>query len=202
MPELPLPEDLVRRLREGNPEAAESVVREFTGRLTGLARQRFDEAFRRKEDPEDVVQSAFKSFFRGYHEGRLDPQDSEELWGLLALITLRKCRQRRRYFGAARRQLRRESQPVSNELGPFDHVAGREPAPDDATLIAETVEQLLAELDAGHRAILALGLQGYTSTEIAASVGITERTVQRVLRRARQKLEKWAKSEPDDVSAS
>lgn len=186
------PDDLVRRLRDGNNSAAAEVVTEFTRRMLFLARSRFDEALRPKEDPEDVVQSAFKSFFRGCSEGKLTPAGKEELWGLLALITLRKCRQHQRYFGAARRQVRRERSEQRDDVTPMANVAGREPPPDEHMLLSETVQKLFADLDGQHQAILMLGLDGYETSAIAQHVGCTERTVQRVLQRARYRLEQWA----------
>lgn len=196
MSETTSPDDLVRRLRDGNESAAAEVVHEFTARMLGLARQRFDDALRAKEDPDDVVQSAFKSFFRGCSEGKLELTGRDELWGLLALITLRKCRQHRRYFGAARRQIKRERAGQRDDAPILEGVAGREPPPEEHLLLTETVEKLFAGLDGQHRAILALGLDGYDTSEIAKHVGCTERTVQRVLQRARHRLEQWA-SEAD-----
>jgi RNA polymerase sigma-70 factor, ECF subfamily len=187
------PDDLVRRLRDGNSSAAAEVVSEFTRRMLALARSRFDEALRPKEDPEDVVQSAFKSFFRGCSEGKLSPGGKEELWGLLALITLRKCRQHRRYFGAARRQIRRERSDQREDDSPLNNVEGREPPPDEHLLLSETMQQLFAGLDGQHQAILMLGLDGHDTSTIAQHVGCTERTVQRVLQRTRHRLEQWAR---------
>jgi RNA polymerase sigma-70 factor (ECF subfamily) len=190
---LPPPDDLIRRLRDGSSSAAAEVVSEFTRRMLALARSRFDDALRPKEDPEDVVQSAFKSFFRGCSDGKFSLAGKEELWGLLALITLRKCRQHRRYFGTARRQIRREVSEQRAEHAPVAATAGREPPPDEHLLLAETVQQLFANLDGQHQAILMLGLDGHETSDIAQQVGCTERTVQRVLQRARHRLEQWAK---------
>lgn len=199
MAKAPSADDLVRRLRKGNESAAVEVVHEFTKRLLALARKRFDVALRAKEDPDDVVQSAFKSFFRGCSEGKLELTGRDELWGLLALITLRKCRQRRRHFGTARRQVRRERPDHAEDQQPFAGVEGREAPPEEQALLTETVEKLFADLDNQHRVILALGLEGYDTAAIATHVGCTERTVQRVLQRARHRLEQWAK-EADTTS--
>jgi len=54
----------------------------------------------------------------------------------------------------------------------------------------EIVEALMQGLDESERPILMLNLQGYSVAEISAQVGRTERTVQRVLRRIRQRLER------------
>src|SRR5262249_15551949 len=72
----------------------------FTAHLVGLARAHLDPRFQHKVDPEDVVQSAYKSFCRRYGEGELAQQGINNLWSLLSLITLRKCADRVRYHKA------------------------------------------------------------------------------------------------------
>ena len=54
---------------------------------------------------------------------------------------------------------------------------------------AETVERLLSMLEGRHREMLTLTLQGYTPAEISARLHCTERTVCRVLERAKEWLE-------------
>ena len=50
------------RLRAGDNAAAAEVFRRFANRLIGLARTHLDARVRQKVDPEDVMQSALKSF--------------------------------------------------------------------------------------------------------------------------------------------
>src|SRR3954467_6604506 len=91
---------LMARLRSGEDAAAREVFERFAGRLVALARGRFNRLLARKVDPEDVVQSAFKSFFVRHREGALVVRDTGGLWNLLALITLRKCADRAQHFRA------------------------------------------------------------------------------------------------------
>jgi len=62
-------QDLIARLTAGEDAAATALFRRYGQRLIALARTRLDEAARRKLDPEDVVQSVFRSFFTR-HRGR------------------------------------------------------------------------------------------------------------------------------------
>src|SRR5262245_30661131 len=80
----------------------------FTRRLIGLARSQLDARLRHKIEPEDVVQSAYKSFLLRYGEGALAAEGWDGLWGLLTVITLRKCADRIRYHRAERRDVARE----------------------------------------------------------------------------------------------
>src|SRR6516162_1159989 len=92
--------NLMARLRSGEDAAAREVFERFASRLVALTRRQFNQILSRKVDPEDVVQSAFKSFFIRHREGKLEVGDTGGLWNLLTLITLRKCADRVEYFRA------------------------------------------------------------------------------------------------------
>ena len=109
---------LMARLRSGEDAAAREVFERFAGRLLALTRSRFNRLLARKVDPEDVVQSAFKSFFVRHRAGKLDVGDRDGLWNLLTLITLRKCADRAEYFLAERRDAAREATGSAGGDGP------------------------------------------------------------------------------------
>src|SRR5438552_14213398 len=82
----------VTALKGGDAAAAQPLWERYYRRLVGLAREKLRTARRRAADEEDVVQSAFHSFFRGVARGRF-PQlgDRDNLWRLLVVITARKA---------------------------------------------------------------------------------------------------------------
>jgi RNA polymerase sigma-70 factor (ECF subfamily) len=137
-----------------------------------------------------VVQSAYKSFFLRYGDAGLDLADEEGLWGLLALITLRKCADRARYHRAGRRDAFREAPPAEEGDEPWRDVAGREPTPEEAAVLAETVEGLFRGLEGDERAVVELSLQGYSTQEISERLGRAERSVRRLRERVRRQLER------------
>src|SRR5262245_43993565 len=111
----------------------------FTRRLIGLARAQLDERLQHKIEPEDVVQSAYKSFFLRYGDGALAAEGWDGLWGLLTTITLRKCADRVRYHRAECRDVNREAAaPAGEGLEPWREAVGREPTPEEAAGLAET----------------------------------------------------------------
>src|SRR4029077_11892934 len=124
---------LMARLRSGEDAAAREVFEEFAGRLVALARRRFNRLLARKVDPEDVVQSALKSFFARHRAGKLDVGGWDGLWNLLALITLRKCADRAEYFLADRRDGTREVTGAAGEEGPDAWLVAldRQPSPQE-----------------------------------------------------------------------
>jgi RNA polymerase sigma-70 factor (ECF subfamily) len=185
-------EALMNRLRAGEEVAAAELFQRFAGRLIALARSRLDALVRQKVDPEDVLQSVFKSFFSRHREGNWDLADWDSLWSLLAQMTIRKCGRRAVYYHGQRRDVRREAAPRTDQQDSsfFREALNREPTPDEAAILTETIEELLRELEGYHRDIVQLSLQGYTSAEVAAETGVSERSVQRVLKRVRERIEK------------
>src|SRR5262249_4991439 len=105
--------DFLARLRARDDTAARDLFERFARALIGMARGRFAPAIRHKVDPEDVVQSAYKSFFARYGDGNLNVVNWNGLWGLLTLITLRKCAERVEYLRAACRDIGREADPLA-----------------------------------------------------------------------------------------
>src|SRR5579871_6451123 len=177
--------DLMARLRAGDQEAATRVFNEFARRLIGLAHQRLSRHVVRKIAAEDLVQSVFKSFFRRYAAGDFQLDGWDSLWGMLVVITVRKCGRVSRYFHADCRNVEREITPPASGDGSrsdWEAIAG-DPTPAEAGMLAELVEQLMIGLDEDERDMLGLRLQGYEIAEISVQTGRTERTVQRLLAR-------------------
>ncbi len=192
--------DLMDRLRGGDDEATRAVFNRFAARLIQVARNRLDPLVRQKLDPEDIIQSVFRSFFGREADPGTGPSSWDSLWGLLTVITLRKCGRWTDYFQAARRDVHREIsfRGAHDTALPWEAL-GREPLPEDAVILTELVEQLMRGLESHERLMVQLSLQGYTIEEISVQVGYTRRTVQRLLKRVREDLERQnaERSSPD-----
>ena len=78
-------------LRAGDQAAAAAVFRRFATRLAGLAGAKLDARLRGKVDPDDVLQSVYRSFFGRHAAGQFDFDGWDGLWSLLTTITVRKC---------------------------------------------------------------------------------------------------------------
>jgi RNA polymerase sigma factor (sigma-70 family) len=179
------------RLRAADPDAASEVFHRFAARLTALARSKLDERLRAKVDTDDVLQSVYRTFFRRHAGGQFGLEGWDDLWALLALITVRKCGDWREHFRAAARDVRAEvagaDRGVAAEaLG----VLARDPTPSEATALADEVEMLLSGLSPRDRGVVALRLEGYTPAETAERLGLPQRTVFRVLERVKKRLQR------------
>jgi RNA polymerase sigma-70 factor (ECF subfamily) len=148
-------------------------------------------------DPDDVLQSAFQSFFLRHARGQFDPTGWESLWGILALLTVRKCCRKHRHFHAQARDVRREAGAPAGgaeSSAEWDMIAN-EPTPQAAAELSETVERLLSGLKPGDREIVVLSLQGCAVVNVSVQVGCSERKVQRVLERVRTWLERASEAD-------
>jgi RNA polymerase sigma-70 factor (ECF subfamily) len=179
------------RLHDRDETAAQELFGRFTHQLIALARRHLDAGLRHKVDPEDVVQSAYKSFFFRYGEGDLNLVSWNSLWGLLTLITMRKCAERVTYHRAKCRDAALEvSQASAEGTAAWLEPIGREPTPLEAAVLSETVDQLFASLDEDERPVLKMSLQGYTTREISQRLGRAERTVRLLRECIRHRLER------------
>jgi DNA-directed RNA polymerase specialized sigma24 family protein len=189
----------LRQLPAGEQAAFHKLWERYVRRLLGLVRKRLHGAPRAAADEEDVVLSAFDSFFRRAQEGRFAKLlDRHDLWQLLVLIAGRKASQlaqqeRRQRRGGGR--VRHASALVAGDgsaAGPlFADLIGREPEPAVAAQLVENYERLLGELgDDELRTVAVWKLEGYTHEEIATKLGRAPATVERKVRLIR---DAWAK---------
>lgn len=169
---------------------AEAVFQRYAQRLMSVARDRLGAQLRSKVSPEDVVQSAFKSFFRRKDEFQFEKDGSDGLWGLLVVITVRKCAKWADVFGADKRSTAREvSLNAGGPKGPgLGDVAGREPGPTEVAILSELVERMLGRLDERQQQMVSMRMQGYELEEIAEQVRSSRRTVARVIQEAKEVL--------------
>jgi RNA polymerase sigma factor (sigma-70 family) len=182
--------ELVTRWQQGDQQAAAELFRRYASRLIGLARARLSSQMASRFDPEDVVQSAYRSFFVSVRDGDFDIQRSGELWHLLVTITLRKYQHHVRHNLAEQRAIHREhrSDQENGDAGAMEPPS-REPSPIEAAALIEQVQQLMAGLEPVQCRIIEMRLQGYGLWEIADETRCSHRTVCRVLADIRRQLE-------------
>ena len=183
------------RMIDGLRNGTRTVVREFCQHygksLERLAEKHLTGGVKRRIGPEDVVQSACRTFLRRAQIGEFELADAEGLWGLLCAITLTKVREQTRFHLRQKRGLDREvhQADTNSSRGPglFDKADG-EPTPAEAAEFADQFTQLVSALDEEERQLVDLKLQQFTNDEIAEQMGCSERTVRRILKRVQAVL--------------
>lgn len=175
--------ELVARWRAGDQQAAEELFRRFAERLMALARSRLSARLARHVDPEDVVQSVYRSFFADARAGRFVLQQRGDLWRLLTAITIHKVLRQAERYAAGKRAVGREQTPAddSSLFGLDAEVVSRAPSPSEAAAAVDELELLMRRLTPMHRQMVEVRLQGYRIEEIAAATRRSERLVRRVL---------------------
>jgi len=181
--------NLLDRYRAGDEAAAAALFHRYAARLVALARSRLSDKLAQRVDPEDVVQSAYRSFFARARDAQFEVQRGGDLWRLLVTIVLHKINDQAKYHNAAKRA------PVSQGFGSEDslfrlHAAAcaRAPTPAEAVALADEVEHLMRRLDPAARQVVELRLQGHTLYEIAAATDRSVATVSRILDRVQEQL--------------
>ena len=100
---------LLQDWRNGDEGAASRLFERYVERLIGLARSRLSSRMQRRVDAEDVVQSAYRSFFSKAGTGRYTIEEGARLWPLLAAITLSKVRKQVEFNTAQKRNVSQEA---------------------------------------------------------------------------------------------
>lgn len=174
---------LLAQYRDGDEKAAEQIFSRYVNRLVSLARQRLSRKLARKLDPEDVVQSAYRSFFVRARAGQYELKEGGDMWRLLAAITINKLLKKVEYYQAVKRDIDLEhSVAPESQVSPIPvEEISREPNQDEVAGIIEEIGFVMRELIPSHREILALHLQGYSVKEIAETLSRSQTTVRRCL---------------------
>jgi RNA polymerase sigma factor (sigma-70 family) len=175
---------------QGDQQAAAELFRRYASRLVGLARSRLSAKFAQRIDPEEVVQSVYRTFFADAQDGRYELERGGDLWRLLVAMTLHKLNDQVKRHNRRKRSVDRDLGTDEGLLGIGAHVLAREPSPLEALALADEVEHLMGPLEPTHRSMVELRLQGHTIEEIAAQTRFSERTVRYVLERVKQRLTK------------
>ena len=177
------------QLKDGDTQAAARVYHRYVNRLLRLARARMSNQFNSKFDPDDIVQSAFRSFFRRHADGHFEIDGWNNLWSLLATITVRKCLARVDNLNTRKRDIKREYRAGGDELAAHREILTKEPTPEQLVILEETLQGLTEPLTERQRQVVFLKLERYSNEEISKMIGRTERTVGRILSVVRKRLE-------------
>lgn len=172
--------ELINAWKRGDQHAADVLWRRYTTRLIGLVASRIAEPFRDSIAPDDVVQSAWGSFFRAAKQSRVQVSETLGLWQLLAVFAQRKLARRFEASAAAKRG--------GHAITRLPQEAIQAAVCHDTANAVELQEWIESELDAEHRTVLVRLLAGYTQRQVAKELSIDERTVRRRLKRLRQQF--------------
>lgn len=189
---------LLRRLRGGEQDAATALYVRYAQRLQAVAKAKTSPALAARFDPEDVVQSVFRTFFRRASEGQYDVPEGDELWKLLLVISLNKIRTLASYHKAAKRDVTSTVDMTAAESLQRLHGAGQEGA---LQILEMVIEELLTDLPDAQREMIRLRIEAHSVDDIAAATRRSKRSVERVLQNFRSQLGQFVLEEPSGDEA-
>ncbi len=171
---------LLGQYRRGQADAATELYARYAARLLELAKRRTGAELGNRVEPEDVVQSVFRTFFRRAAEGSYQVPDGDTLWKLLMVIALNKIRSLADYHRADKRDMRRTH--AISEVPPEQHER------ESLNILQMTIEDMTSEMHESHRQMIRMRIEGFSVDEIAAAVQRSKRTTERVLQSFREQL--------------
>ena len=185
---------LIQGLRSGDSRTESWFWERYGPLLEELAGRHLGGNMQRRFGPDDVAQSACRTFMRRAQLGQYEVPDAASLWRLLSAIALSKVREQARFHRRQRRNVYQETgtdDAVDNESGDRSDLlfVDRQPTPDDAVAFADQFQQLIGSIAPEEREIVELKLQDRSNSEIARQMRYSERSIRRILARIRSRFE-------------
>lgn len=175
--------------RAGSEEAAQQIFNRYAERLVALARRRISQRLAGRLDPEDVVQSVFRTFFHRVREGQFALHDQDDLGKLLVRITVHKTLRKVAYHKAAKRNPGLEMGQGKDAQSCWEEIMDGEPSPDAAVAFLDQMENFMSQFQPLERQILEMRLQGYSNDEICQKLNTYDRKIRRVIERVQEVAE-------------
>ncbi|MGI9456029.1 MAG: RNA polymerase sigma factor [Aeoliella sp.] len=188
-------QSLLRRFREGEQDAATALYVRYAQRLQALAKKQTGRDLSSRFDPEDVVQSVFRTFFRRAAAGYYEVPQGDELWRLLLVLALHKVRNLAVHHRAQKRDVAKtwnvdEDRDLDHKLEADDQVAY-----DSLRMV---IDDVVRDLPASNQKIIEMRIEGHGIKEIAVETNRSNRTVERTLQAFREQLAQLVHSEEGD----
>jgi RNA polymerase sigma factor (sigma-70 family) len=173
------------RIRDGDDDAARELLQRYEAKVRLVVRRQLPRLLRSRFDSLDFVQSIWKSFFRRIKTSPTALEDAENLVGFLARAARNKVIDEYRRASSHKQDMRREESMWE----------GTEPrelpdncdTPREVAEANEALRRLREMVPESRRMIFDLKAEGLTAIEIATRLGLSERTVRRVIENLRHR---------------
>lgn len=173
-------EELFERVRQGDEDAAWDLVEMYGPHVMRAVRRTLSRELRAKFDSDDFAQAVWASFFAAVGEIS-DVNEPGQLVGLLSAMARNKVVDEiRRRVDTQKYSVRRE-EPLWKPDATEEGFASREPRPSQVAIARERWTRMIESQPEHYRAVMRLRLMGKTQRSIAAHLGLSEKTVQRVM---------------------
>jgi RNA polymerase sigma-70 factor (ECF subfamily) len=181
MPEATTFEELIRRVRAWDQDAAAEFVRRYEPAIRRAVRFRLTDArLGALFDSMDICQSVLGSFFVRAASGQYDLETPEKVLGLLAAMARNKLASQARRQGARRRG----GHHVTTGIRDQEQFAGPSACPSREVAARDLLQEVRRRLSSDERQLLDLRNEGHDWSVIAARLGGSAEALYKKLARA------------------
>ena len=181
-------QDLIRRVRAGDDDAAEELVRQYEPEIRREIRVRLtDPGLRRVVDSMDICQSVLGNFFARAALGQFELDEPRQLLKLLVTMARNRLTDWARQQHAERRDQRREVS-LDAEMKAGSEPLAPDPSPSQVVAGKELLEQVRARLSDAERRIADQRAAGRDWGQIAAELGESGEALRKRLARALDRI--------------
>jgi RNA polymerase sigma-70 factor (ECF subfamily) len=178
-------EDLLRRAREGNPEAAQELYDRYGDHVLRVVRKILHRRLRRHYDSTDFTQAVWASFFQVPAEQASFDSPAALVTFLSRMAAHKVMETTRKRLGADKHGSARATSLDAPHPEQGGAVGERLPAdiatPSQFVIADERWQLMIQGLPPGHRRILELLREGHSHVDIAEKLGLHRRVIQRLL---------------------
>jgi RNA polymerase sigma factor (sigma-70 family) len=185
------------RIQAGDDDAARELLTRYEAEVRLVVRRQLPRLLRSRFDSVDFLQSVWGSFF---HRVRTGPgvaefQDTRHLVAFLARAAKNKVIDEYRRAASRKQDMHREVPLWGDGDMPRDLADGGA-SPSELAQAREAYDQLSELLPEEKRVVLELKAEGLSSKDIGDQLGVSERTIQRVLEDLRRRSEAQHEASP------
>ena len=180
--------EFLRRIQAGDEGAARELLSRFEAEVRLVVRRQLPRLLRSRFDSLDFLQSVWGSFFRRMRTAPTEFEDSRHLVAFLARAAKNKVIDEYRRAASRKQNMHREEPLWGDGVRPRD-VPDPTDSPSEVAQAHEVLGRLRELMPTDRRAILEMKAEGLSSKDIGERLGISERTVQRVLEDLRRRME-------------
>jgi len=180
--------DFLRRIQAGDESAARELPSRFEAEVRLVVRRQLPRLLRSRFDSLDFLQSVWGSFFRRMRTAPTEFEDSRHLVAFLARAAKNKVIDEYRRAASRKQDMHREEPLWGDGMRPRE-VPDPADSPSEVAQAHEVLVRLRELMPEDRQAILEMKAEGLSSKDIGERLGISERTVQRVLEELRRRME-------------
>jgi RNA polymerase sigma-70 factor (ECF subfamily) len=176
---------ILARIRDGDENAAREFLRRYEAKVRLVVRRQLPRLLRSRFDSQDFLQSVWGSFFRRMKASPTELEDTENLVAFLARAARNKVIDEYRRASSHKQDIRRE-ESIWEAAGPRELADSSDP-PIEVAQASEAFGRLRGLVPEDRRMVLDLKAGGLSTREIGARLGLSERTVRRVIEDLRRR---------------